>query len=103
MGNELVPMDNVQLPVGNFRYSAARVDLLSATEYTLVPLVFDESGSTTRFAKLIEKGASEILKSLRRSPRADNLMIRSTAFGSQVREIEGFKPLMAYDPDKCDG
>jgi uncharacterized protein YegL len=103
MSSQSIQMDSAQLPVGNFKYSAAKVDLLEATEYTLATLTMDQSGSTTGFAKLIEECAAGAIKALHRSPRADNLMLRATGFGSTVREINGFQPLLSYDPAKCNG
>lgn len=91
-----VDMEQMNLPNGGFGYTAAKLDTLTAAEYTLCPLALDESGSTSQFSAAIEKGCAEIIKACRRSPRADNLMMRATAFGSRVREIEGFKPLTTY-------
>lgn len=78
---------------GHYGYSAVRPEELGASEYTLVTIVFDESGSTSYFAQEMNKCLAEIVKACSLSPRADNLLIRLVAFGSQMREVHGFKML----------
>lgn len=87
----------------NYGYSAARPNTLTATEYTLATVVFDESGSTSGFSKKMEECLKEIVKACRRSPRADNLMFRVLNFGSRLREVHGFKLLSDCNETDYDG
>jgi len=87
----------------HYGYSAKRVQDLGASEYTLVVIACDNSGSTEGFAAGLEACVKEVVTSCRRSPRADNLMLRYTTFHSTLREIHGFRPLMECDLDKYTG
>jgi uncharacterized protein YegL len=93
-------MESRKVPGTHFGYTGTRLaDLTGATEYTLCTIVLDESGSTAGFASDMEKCISEIVKACRYSPRADNLMLRLVAFGTNYREIHGFKLLQSCNPD----
>jgi hypothetical protein len=83
----------------NFQYSAVRLDKLGATEYTLVTIVADVSGSVSLYKDDLEKCLKEIVTSCRRSPRADNLMIRLLVFNHHGDEIHGYKLLTECNPD----
>jgi len=78
----------------HYGYSAADLGDLGATEYTLVTIVVDESGSTSSFKDEIEKCIQEVIKSCKFSPRSDYLMVRLVAFNDSMREIHGFKQLV---------
>jgi len=82
------------LTVSNFGFSAVNVNELEATEYTLVTIACDVSSSVASFDKDMEKCLKEIVEACRKSPRADNLMLRLLVFHSSLEEIHGFKPLM---------
>jgi uncharacterized protein YegL len=77
----------------SFTYSATKMDNLGASEYTLVTIVVDRSGSVSGFKTELEKCIQEIVKSCKYSPRADNLMIRLVTFADDVKEEHGFKLL----------
>lgn len=96
-------LEQVKLPVGNYGYTATRIDALTATEYTVVTLVQDESGTTSPFRALLETAIKEIVKACRHSPRADNLMLRLVSFGTKLREVHGFKLLEACNVDDYTG
>lgn len=83
----------------SFTYSAAKIEELGATEYTLVTIVVDQSGSVNEFKDELEKCLSEIVKACKYSPRADNLMIRLIRFSSDYDEMHGFKELSNINPD----
>lgn len=87
---------------GAYGFSGAKIDDLGATEYTLVGLTVDNSGSVGSFAREIEACIKKIIQSCLKSPRADNLMIRTTAFGSSVEETHGFKLLGTINVDDYD-
>ena len=91
---------------GNFHFSAIRPDVLGATEYTLVTLVTDRSGSVANFSDDIDKMEDEVIKSCSKSPRSDNLMIRRVHFNHTVIEENGFVPLSLLPlikPVSCGG
>ena len=77
----------------SFGYSATRIDELGASEYTLVTLVVDRSGSISGFEKDMNNCIKEVVKACQLSPRADNLMIRLVVFDNELEEIHGFKML----------
>jgi hypothetical protein len=87
-----------------FGYSAADLDSLGATEYTLATIVVDESSSVLRYKKEMESCIKETVKACKQSPRSDYLLLRVVAFNSSPREIHGFKPLIdcnESDYDNC--
>jgi len=81
------------LPTGSFGYSAAKLEDLGATEYTLVDLVVDVSGSVATYKDDLEKAIQQIVQACKMSPRADNLMIRLVTFADGLDEIHGYKLL----------
>ena len=85
---------------GNFQFSAARIENLGATEYTLVTIALDTSGSVESFKNDLQKFVNTVIESCRKSPRANNLMIRFITFNHNVHEIHGFKELSSLDPSQ---
>ena len=77
----------------HFKFSAAKIDSLGASEYTLATVVVDVSGSVSPYATEIETALKQVVQSCRKSPRADNLMLRVVLFNQNVAELHGFKPL----------
>jgi uncharacterized protein YegL len=88
-------MKSHRITGSRYGFSAARPTDLGASEYTLVGLSADCSSSVAGFAAEIEKCVTEVVRSCRASPRADNLLIRFTTFGDTVTEVHGFRPLQA--------
>jgi uncharacterized protein YegL len=86
-----------------YGFSATRIDELGASEYTLVGIAIDNSGSVYDFGTEIEACDKEIVKSCQHSPRADNLMLRMVRFNSRVEEVHGFKPLSECNVDDYTG
>jgi hypothetical protein len=76
---------------GSFAFSATRIDKLNSSEYTLVTIVLDISGSVGMYAPELEKAVVEVVNSCKKSPRVDNLMLRLIMFNNQVQEFHGFK------------
>jgi uncharacterized protein YegL len=92
-----------QLKTGsNYKFSAVKVDQLGATEYTLVTIAQDASGSVQPFAKDMEKCLKTILESCKKSPRAENLLLRLVKFNDHLDEIHGFKMLNTINPNDYD-
>jgi uncharacterized protein YegL len=92
------------LNVSPYGFSAASIDELGATEYTLVSIAQDVSGSVAPYEKEMETCLKEIVAACAKSPRADNLMLRLQTFGSTLEEVHGFKPLgecNSGDYDDC--
>ncbi len=87
----------------NFGYSAANLEDLGATEYTLVTIAVDESSSVSGYKNEMEKCIQEVVKACKFSPRSDYLLIRLVAFNSTMREIHGFKQLVDCDINDYDG
>lgn len=86
----------ISLPVANgstMKFSAVRIEDLGATEYTLVSVTLDRSGSVSQFEGDIIKTMKTIVEACRKSPRADNLLLRVLYFNEDLYEVHGFKPL----------
>jgi hypothetical protein len=96
-------MDQHRIVGTHYGFSATRIADLGAAEYTLVAIAADRSGSVAAFAADIERCLGDIVSACRRSPRADNLMMRAVAFDSSLVEIHGYKPLAALAPDDYQG
>ena len=73
-------LDQVTLPNSHYGYSATRLDELGATEYTVVTIACDVSGSTAAFIFDMEAAITRIVQACKSSPRADNLLLRLVAF-----------------------
>ncbi len=86
----------------NFGFSAARIDGLGSTEYTLVSILVDQSSSVREFAKELRDAVLLALDACKKSPRADNLMVRialfSSVYSGGIQELIGFTPLSQIDP-----
>src|SRR5829696_5087520 len=86
-------LDAVTLPNSHYGYSATRLDELGATEYTVVTIACDVSGSTAAFTFEMESALARIVQACKSSPRADNLLLRLVAFDDTLSELHGFKLL----------
>jgi len=85
-----------------FQFSGVRIEHLGATEYTLVTIAVDVTGSTALFADDLRKCLIAAVESCKRSPRSINLLLRvilfSTSLARGIEELHGFKPLAEIDP-----
>lgn len=97
MGDDVQDMEQFKVP-NSFSFSGQRIGTLGATEFTVAALVVDKSGSVSAFKSDLEKCMGEVVKACRKSPRADNMMIRTTAFDHKLEEIHGFKTLNNVNP-----
>ena len=99
-----ISVTDLNKTVHGFQYTSVTIDKLGATEYTLVMFTADESGSVSSFKSGLEKMLAASVDACKKSPRAENLLHRTTAFSargggvSQVREIHGFTLLNAINP-----
>lgn len=94
--------------VGNFSFSGVRPEKLGATEYTLVTVVTDKTGSVAGFEKDLVAMKRAVVQACQRDPRAEFLMLRNVWFNTKIDEEHGFVELAAIDPakysaPKCDG
>jgi uncharacterized protein YegL len=96
-------MQSERLAGSNYGYSGTRVEDLGASEYTLVTIVLDQSGSVHGYADEMDACVKAIVETLRKHPRADNLMIRVVRFDSNMDEFHGYKLLMDCNPSDYDG
>lgn len=94
-------MESLNIGASNFNFSATKIDNLGATEYTLVSIIVDKSSSVSNFADLLLKMEKTVIESCKKSPRAENLMVRLLNFSSKnnLEEIHGFKLLNSIDTD----
>ncbi|MFY9457833.1 MAG: vWA domain-containing protein [Candidatus Spechtbacterales bacterium] len=93
-----------QIIGSNFTFQGARLAHLGATEYTLVTIAVDVTGSTEPFAQKLREMLVAAINSCKKSPRSDNLLARvitfSTSFGKNgINELHGFKRLADIDPN----
>jgi len=82
---------------GNFQFSAIKIENLGASEYTLVTIVCDISGSVNAFAVPLLNCIKSIVEACQKSPRSENLLVRLVVFNYTVIEIHGFKDLKTID------
>lgn len=98
-----VPMQQRTLAGSRYGFSGTRLDALGSSEYTLVAIAADQSGSVARFRPDIEACLAEIARACQASPRADHLMLRLSAFDNALHEVHGFQPLPSLDPARYAG
>jgi hypothetical protein len=91
MGNIAESME--QHKTTHFGFSAVGLENLGASEYTVVDVLVDISGSTDGFASDMEKALQSIVKACKFSPRGNNLLFRLVLFNSSTYEVHGYKLL----------
>ncbi len=93
-------MENFRMG-GNFDFTGARMEQLGASEYTLVTIAVDETGSVNGFEDQLRDMLVAAVESCKSSDRAENLLVRVIKFGTQypqgVDEVHGFKALADID------
>jgi len=95
------PMDTHKT-MHSFQYSAVDVNSLGASEYTIVGISQDTSGSVSPFKKDMEDALKKIVDACRKSPRSENLLLRLSEFNDNVGELHGFRELRNIDPTEYD-
>jgi len=100
--DETTDMKNL-MTASRYGFSAIGLDSLGASEYTLVTVVVDISGSVTSWRKQLEDCLKTILKTSQMSPRSDNLLLRLVTFNHNVVEVHGFRLLNDIDESEYDG
>lgn len=76
-----------------YTFNGTSVDDLGATEYTIVTILVDVSGSLNGQERELERMVREVVKTLNVSPRKDNLLVRVVKFNEKDSEVHGFKLL----------
>lgn len=90
---------SITIPGGNFQFSGVRPENLGATEYTLVTIAADRSTSVADFDADLIKAIKKIIGACKKSPRAENLMLRLITFNEEVEEFHGFRALNSINED----
>ena len=93
---------------GNFQFSAVKPANLGASDYTLVTIACDISGSVEPFSKELLEAVKAVVRACQKNPRSENLMLRLLSFNDTVYEVHGFLPLNSINADdykalKCGG
>lgn len=83
--------------VGSFSYSGIRPDLLNESNYTIVTIICDVSGSVYGFKDQLLAMVKAVVESCKKSPRVDKLLLRYVTFNDVVQEQHGFLPLNDVD------
>lgn len=99
MGSEAT---QVQHTNSGFQFSNVPINKLGSTEYTIVLILVDLSGSVGGWERDLEKCVKTIVEACRHSPRAENLLLRVVGFNSQTYEIHGFVELSKINPSDYD-
>ena len=95
----------LQHNTGHFGFSAAQMDDLDSSRYTLVTIVVDRSGTTSDFERDMEQGLKEIIAACNdeHNPNRFNLLIRVLKFDDRLEEVHGFELVSKIDPAQYDG
>ncbi len=86
-----------------YRFTAAPMDSLGASEYTLTTIVCDISSSVRAYRDQLEECIKTVVDSCGQSPRSDNLLLRLCAFNNNLKELHGFKELSTIKRDDYTG
>lgn len=96
-------LEEFKLNVGHYGFSATRLEDLGASEYCLATIICDDSSSVENFRNEMEKCVKNAVEACKKSPRADNMMIRVCTFSDGFHEVHGFKQLQLIKPSDYDG
>jgi uncharacterized protein YegL len=101
-GSNTLDMDVLTIPGGGgFQFSAVKPAILAdlASEYTLVTLAIDVTGSVYYFADQLLEMVKYVVRACKKSPRSENLLLRVIVFNTKIKELHGFIPVGQIDPD----
>lgn len=93
--------DTALVPGTSMQFSFTRPENLGATEYTLVTIVVDVTGSVEHFSKELLETVKSIVKACKpeKCSRSDYLLIRLVTFNTRIIEIHGFVPVSSINED----
>ena len=97
MGSEQLESYNIP-GAGNFTFSAINPGDLAELGYTVATVVLDQSGSLEYKKDLLTELLRIIANSLKKSSRAETILLRVIAFNEVISELHGFKPVAWIDP-----
>ena len=86
-------LEIVNIPNTPFQYSMVSPENLTATQYTLAPFVVDTSGSVAGYKDDLIKALNTAIDACRKSPTAENILVRTIAFNDSITEVHGFTEL----------
>ncbi len=86
-------INQAKIPGSAFQFSSVKIEKLGASEYTLVTIAMDTSGSISPYQGSLVNMLNSIVDACKKSPRAENLLLRVITFNDTVREVHGFIPL----------
>ena len=84
--------------LSTFQFQAVDLDTLGSSEYTLVQLCVDDSGSVRDVVRQEESAIKSIIDACRKATRKDCLLLRTYTFNDRLTERHGFKHLMECHP-----
>lgn len=90
-------MQTMNVANTSFKFSGVRPENLESTEYTLVSIVVDKSGSVSSFRDELIESIKAVIESCKSAPRAENLLVRVVYFNEIIEEVHGFMPLDDID------
>jgi hypothetical protein len=92
---------NIKGATGTFVFSAIKPEALGASEYTLVTLAIDITGSVYDFKDALRNVLLNVAKACGKNERSENLLLRVVTFNDDigVSELHGFKELHQIDPN----
>ena len=89
----------LQTPSG-FKFSAAKLDLLTSSKYTLCNFALDVSGSVQAYEGNLKQCLKDVLRGCRDDcATSDNLLVRVVTFATDVQEVHGFRPVAKCKDD----
>jgi len=86
-------LETGQVPGTTFLFSGARPDDIIVSDPTLATIMVDVSGSVSGFADDLVTMLNTAVDALKKSPRAENILVRVGRFADDVVEVHGFAPL----------
>jgi len=82
-----------------FGFTHVPLDSLTGTQYVLVRLSYDTSGSTSGFTAQTLKLIRTVVEGLRLNPATlDTVLLSICEFNSSLSEVHGFVPVRSIDP-----
>jgi len=94
---------------GHFGYSGTKMVELEkiGNQFSLANIVVDDTGSIFDFKDKLEFAIKESIRALQLSPRANNILVRVTAFSTSInnnlQEIHGWRLLSSINLDDYSG
>lgn len=79
-----------QKTMSGFGFTGTPVEKLGSSEYTICTVAMDLSGSVQGWERKLEECVKTIAMACRKSPRAENLLLRVLGFNQDTWEIHGF-------------